>query len=239
MGLPMDLSNFVKDKSKTAVILCVYIRLENLSNTLSSLEKQSNKDFDIYISNNTNGRHNRKINEVALKRLNGFNFKIFEHSNEHKQFSRFFIARDLAKEGYERIIFIDDDEIIPSTFVQECNDQYDPQLLKSFYGHIVEDNYWKKRKLIPGEYGNYAGTGGLVCSAKLFLDDKFFECPEKYYIIDDLWLSYFVLKHTDYKIQLLDTKIEFIKDGKATAVGLTDVKQSFYKDFIYGLSVIP
>jgi GT2 family glycosyltransferase len=235
----MEHSNFIKPKSKTAVVLCIYVRLENLSYSLSSLAKQTNTDFDVYISNNTNGRHNRKINEVVSKRLSQFNFEVFEHFNQHKQFSRFFVARQLAKEGYERIIFIDDDEVLPTTFIQECYDQYEENLIKSFYGHIVDDDYWAKQKLKKGQFGNYAGTGGLVCSAKFFLNDDFFECPEKYYIIDDLWLSYFALKYTDYRIQILDTNIEFIKDGKATAIGLTDVKQTFYKDYIYGLSLVP
>lgn len=235
----MKYSNFIKDKSKTAVVLCLYIRLENLAPTLRCLAKQSNTDFDVYISNNTEGRHNEKINEIVLKRLSNFNFGIFEHFNKHKQFSRFFVARQLAEEGYERIIFIDDDEILPTTFIQECNDQYDENLIKSFYGHVVDEDYWKKKRLTGKEFGNYAGTGGLICSAKFFLNDKFFECPEEYYIIDDLWLSYFALKYTDYRIQILNTKIEFIHDGKATAMGLQTVKQKFYKDFIYGLSLEP
>lgn len=222
------MENFVKEKSKTALILCIYRRLENLSSTLISINKQTNTNFDFYISNNTGGEMNKKIFSIVHKNISKINYKIYNHYNEHKQFSRFIIARDLAKEGYEKIIFIDDDEIIPLSFVQNCIDQYEEDTLKSFYAHkIINNNYWRKEKLKPDEFGEYAGTGGLICSSKIFLDDKFFECPKEYYIIDDLWLSYYAVKILKYKIKLLETKIEFIKDTKATAAFLRKEKQEF------------
>lgn len=226
-----------KEKTKTAVILCVYRRLEYFRHTAKSLSSQTNQNFDLYISNN--GIDNKIIRYVEkyLSKEN-INVQIENHHNDFKPFSRFLIAQDLANAGYEKIIFIDDDEIIPSTFIQECYDQYEDKSFKSFYAHKISDNYWGKEKLLRNELGNYAGTGGLVCNAKFFLDNDFYSCPEEFYIIDDLWLSYYILKYTDYKIKLLETDIEFIKDLKATAIGLTDVKQNFYKDYIAGLIVI-
>jgi len=71
-----------------------------------------------------------------------------------------------------------------------------------------------------------------MCSAKIFLDERIFECPEEYHIIDDLWFSYFILKFTNYKITLLDTDIQFIKDDKATFVNLVDIKRKFSTAYI-------
>lgn len=224
----INMENFVKEKSKVALILCIYRRLENLSSTMISINRQTNSNFDLYVSNNTNGMMDRKISSIVQNNILKNNYKIYNHYNQHKQFSRFLIARDLASDGYEKIIFIDDDEIIPLSFIQDCIDQYEDNVLKSFYAHkIVDNNYWRKEKLKPGEYGHYAGTGGLICSSKLFLDEKFFDCPEEYYIIDDLWLSYYCVKVLGYKIKLLQTNIEFIKDTKATAAFLRKEKQEF------------
>lgn len=225
------ISKEIKDKSKTAVILCLFVRLNNLSVTIRCLEKQTNKDFDLYISNNSN-RSLENIHRFFEKNDTSFNVFIRDYKNAYKQFSRFLIARDLAKEGYEKVIFIDDDEVIPSTFIQDCYDQYDKNILKSFYSHKIEQNYWRKRKLLPGEFGNYAGTGGLVCDIKIFLDDRFFNCPEEFYIIDDLWLSHYILKYTEYKIGLLSTGIEFIYDSKATSTKLKQQKQDFADRYI-------
>lgn len=224
-------------KSKTALILCIYRRIGNMSGMVRCLENQTNKDFDLYISNNAPSG-SPKLESFFIRKVKSFNVFMEDYHNEYKQFSRFIIAKELAESGYEKIIFIDDDEIIPNTFIQDCYDQYEEKSFKSFYAHLVEGNYWKKTKLAPGQLGNYAGTGGLVCSAKFFLDEDFFACPEEFYIIDDLWLSYYLLKNTDYKIKLLETNIEFIKDGKATAIGLKEVKQNFFDNYLSQIEVV-
>jgi len=225
--------NQIKPKSKTALIMCTYIRLENMPKIIQRLQNQTNKFFDFYISNNCDNKDSKLINYFNKYGENfGTNIFIRNYENKYKQFSRFYLARDLAKEGYDKIIFVDDDEALPPTFIQDCYDQYDEHYIKSFYAHNIEDDYWRKIRLTRGEIGNYAGTGGLVCSANVFLDDKLFECPDEYHIIDDLWFSYYILKYTQYKITLLDTNIQFIKDDKGTFVNLKDLKRKFSTDYI-------
>lgn len=221
-----------KDKSKTALIFLTYRRLEYFNETVKCITSQTNKDFDLYISNNS--CQEEKLLKGLKKRLgnSGLNVYVKNYYNQFKPFSRFLVAQELAYEGYEKIIFIDDDEILPITFIQDCYDQYEDDSFKSFYAHIVRDNYWKKQKLKVNQLGNYAGTGGLLCPAKFFLDEDFFSCPEEFYIIDDLWMSYYILKYTDYKIKLLDTDIEFIRDLKATSIKLKEVKYHFAVDFL-------
>ena len=225
--------NQIKPKSKTALIMCTYIRLENMPKIIQRLQNQTNKQFDFYISNNCENKDNKLIGYFNKYGEDfGTNIFIKNYENKYKQFSRFYLARDLAKEGYEKVIFVDDDEALPSTFIQDCYDQYDQQYIKSFYAHNIQNDYWKKIRLTRGEIGNYAGTGGLICSAEVFLDDRLFECPEEYYIIDDLWFSYYILKYTQYQITLLDTNIQFIKDDKGTFVNLKDLKRRFSTDYI-------
>ena len=214
--------------------MCTYIRFENLKTTLGCIERQTNQDFDFYIVDNSN-RHTKLLGYLD-KFGNGMKISVHNYHNEFKQFARFLLARDLAEEGYEKIIFIDDDEIIPDTFIQECHDQYEPDAVKTFWGHMVEKIYNKKIKLEKNEQGNYAGTGGLICHSSLFLNDDFFDCPEQYWIIDDLWLSFYILSFTDLKIKELKTKIEFIKDTKATFMTLGNLKQDFSNEFIIPVS---
>ena len=101
---------------------------------------------------------------------------------------------------------------------------------------MVEKIYNSKVKLEKDECGNYAGTGGLICNSSLFLNDDFFDCPEEYWIIDDLWLSFYILKHTNLKIQELKTNIQFIRDTKATHMTLGNLKQEFSEEFIIPVS---
>jgi glycosyltransferase involved in cell wall biosynthesis len=222
----------VKERSRVAVILCLFVRLENLKMTLEKLQNQTNKDFDLFISDNSNSSN--KVIGLIKKFASdiGLNVSIRADLNEFKQFSRFLLARDLAYEGYEKIIFFDDDEILPDTFVDECLTQYEPGTVKTFWAHMIEKIYKKKIKLEKDEVGNYAGTGGLVCDSSIFLNDDFFDCPEEYWIVDDLWLSFYLLKYTDYKIKALKTNIKFINDSKATFLKLKQLKQEFSEEFI-------
>jgi len=226
-----------KDKSKTAVILLTYKRLEYFTKTSKLIVEQTNQDFDLYISNNS--LDEERLIKCINKHLGKSKLNVYVKSyyNEFKQFSRFIVAQELAHEGYEKIIFIDDDELLPLTFIQDCYDQYEDNAFKSFYAHVVKDDYWKKEELKINKIGNYAGTGGLICPARFFFDEYFFSCPEEFYIIDDLWLSYYILKYTDYNIKLLKTDIEFIKDLKATAMGLKEVKHNFALEFLIPASV--
>jgi len=222
----------VKQKSKTALILCTYIRLEYFIKTAECLKKQTNKDFDLYICNNC--EKEEKLVGLVKKYLpeTGINIFIKNYYNEFKPFARFIMSQDLANEGYEKIIFIDDDEVFSERFIQDCYDQYEEDSVKTFWGHKIEDVYKRKIKLEGNEIGNYAGPGGLVCSSSVFLGDELFHCPEQYWIVDDLWLSYYLLKFTNYKIKTLKTEITFLKDKKATFLTLGNLKQEFSDEFI-------
>ena len=222
----------VKERSKVAVILCVFVRLENLEMTLNKIKDQTNKDFDFYICDNSN-KEQKVIGLIKKHTPNlGVNLSIKSYKNEFKQFSRFLLARDLAEDGYEKIIFFDDDEILPLTFIDECLTQYEPGTVKTFWAHKINKIYKKKIKLKNDEIGNYAGTGGLICDSSIFLNEDFFDCPEEYWIVDDLWLSFYLLKYTDYKIKALKTDIKFINDAKATFLKLKQLKQEFSEEFI-------
>lgn len=225
--------NQIKPQSKTALILCTYIRLTNMPKFLNRLNNQTNKDFDFYISNNAENKDTKIIGYLA-KYGNGLgiNVSIKNYHNQYKMFSRFYLAKELAEQGYEKVIFVDDDQMLSSSFIQDCHDQYDDKYIKSFYAHKFEDDYWKKVRLVGNEDGNYAGGGGLLCPASLFLDERFFDVPEEYYIIDDLWLSYFILCYTDYKIRLLDTEIQFVYDDKATFPSIIELKREFCDQYI-------
>lgn len=226
----------VKPKSKTALIFCTYIRLEHFKVTAECLRTQTNNDFDFYISSNSSDK-NRVISAIS-KFTSDLNINIYakDYGNKFGPFSRFFMAKDLALEGYDRFIFIDDDEIFSKNFIQDCYDQYNESEVKSFWAHRILKVYRNKIKIEKEEIGNYVGPGGMVCSAKLFLNENLFTCPDKYMIVDDLWMSYFILKFTDYKIKTLNTDIVFIKDLKATFKTLGNLKQEFSDQYILPLS---
>lgn len=231
-------AHYTKTKSPLAVVLCTYKRLENLPKTYKNLSEQTNNNFDLYICDNS-GNDPHLIN-TTKKRSKFFNHNVFikEYDNRYSIFSRFFFAKEIAEKGHKIIVFIDDDQIIPNSFIQDCYDQYEEDTIKSFYAHHIEGDYWRKTEVNTKEDANYLGGGGLLCNAKLFLDEKFFSCPEEYYILDDLWVSYYVANFTDYKMKKLKTPIKFIVDDKATAKGLKQAKRDFSNKYIIGKGII-
>lgn len=224
--------NKVKPETKTALIMCTYLRYKNLLKTYNDLNEQTNLGFDFYISDNSN--KDPHILNTTQKFIENFKYNIFikQDCNEYSIFSRFILAKELAEKGYKKIIFIDDDQRIPKTFIDDCYNQYEDKTIKSFYAHNILNNYWEKIPLKPEQSGNYAGGGGLICNAKLFLHKDFFKCPEEYYILDDLWISYFAKKIAGYDIKLLETDIRFIHDDYATAKNLIKEKQFFTDKYI-------
>jgi len=223
-----------KDKSKTALIMCTYLRYKNLPKTYDDLCKQTNLDFDFYICDNSdNDPHILNTTKKNIDRVK-FNMFIKQYGNKYSIFGRFVLAKELAKQGYEKIIFIDDDQRIPTTFIQDYYNQYEDNIIKSFYAHDIIDDYWEKQPLKENISGNYAGGGGLMCSSRLFLHKDFFSCPKEYYVLDDLWISYFGKKIAGYDIKLLKTDIRFIHDNNATAKHLVQEKQNFTDKYILG-----
>jgi hypothetical protein len=227
-------SQEVKPKSKTAIIMCTYLRYKNLPKTYNSLNNQTNLDFDFYISDNSDNDPHILNTTKKLAGEAKYNVFIKQDKNKYSIFSRFMLAKDLAEEEYTKIIFVDDDQRIPTEFVQDCYDQYEDKVIKSFYAHDIIDNYWSKQPLKLGASGNYAGGGGLMCNADLFLHKDFFTCPEEYYILDDLWISYFGKRIAGYDIKLLKTDLRFIHDDYATAKNLVNEKQKFTDEYILG-----
>jgi glycosyltransferase involved in cell wall biosynthesis len=227
-----------KDKTKFAVIMCTYRRLENLPGTYKALSEQTNHNFDFYICDNSN--NDPHLLNTTKKNEHNFNNNVFikEYNNKYSIFSRFFLAKELAQDGYEMIVFIDDDQRIPTSFVQDCYDQYEEDTVKSFYAHIIEGDYWRKQEINRKEEANYVGGGGLLCNAKIFLEEKLFSCPEEYYILDDLWISYYIARFTNYKMKKLSTGIRFIVDDKATAKSLKQMKRDFSNKYIMGNGII-
>jgi glycosyltransferase involved in cell wall biosynthesis len=210
--------------SRLAVFLTVYNRLENLERTLKELDEQYNKDFDLYIVNNTNRDISKNVSIPAT---------VIDMYNQKKMYGRFFAVRDVLKEKpYEIIAFLDDDISIPKNYIDYCYRQFEPDTVKSFWAFRIFDDYWKRKKLAGKELGQYAGAGGLLAPSGLFMVPELYKCPKEYWIIDDLWMSHCIAAYTDYKIKIFNVSIKFLDDKKATYLKIKPLKSEFTKEFI-------
>jgi len=209
--------------SKLAVYLTVYKRLENLPKTLESLQNQVNKDYDLFIINNSA----QEINSLVKNKGEIINMK-----NEYKMYGRFLAVRDNLHRGHEKIAFLDDDISIPTTYIRRCHRHYDPQYIKSIWAFTITTDYWNRKKIRGQTNGHYAGTGGLLAPAELFKTKELYQCPPEYWIMDDIWMSHVIQANTNYKIRNFPLPFQFINDEKATYKSLIKQKSEMAKNYL-------
>jgi hypothetical protein len=209
--------------NKLAVFLTVYDRFENLSETIRMFHNQLNKEFDLFIVNNSD----RDIEDLV-----NIECEIINMRNEYNIYGRFFAARDVLDRGYEMIAFIDDDIVIPATYTKLCHMHFDPQYVKSFWAFEVASDYWDRKKLSGSKNGHYAGAGGLLAPAEFFKVPQLYKCPKEYWIMDDIWMSHVILAYTDYKIRYLPIPVRFLDDYKATYKKIRQQKSDMAQKYI-------
>jgi len=209
--------------NKLAVFFTVYNRFEQLERSLNEFKLQSRKDFDLYIVNNSD----QKIDDLV-----DIPCEIINLHNKYKHFGRYFAVKQVIDRGYEIIAFLDDDIMIHPKYINDCYFYFQPQYVKSFWAFEIFDDYWKRKKLSGQRNGHYCGGGGLLAPIDLFRVPQLYECPEEYWILDDLWMSHVILAHTDYKIRIFPTKAKLLDDHKATYKKIKPLKSEFTKEYI-------
>jgi hypothetical protein len=207
---------------RVAVIVLTWERPHLLHKTLFSLSKQTNKSFDVYISN-SNIKNKRFVDKTSLVYKNKLNIKTEHVSNEYFCFRRFFLAKKLYEEGTEIIVFLDDDITIPDDYIEKCLAQYEPQSYKSWWAWNFNGKpykYVKDRTRIqdPTVKVDYCGTGVSIIDASIFADKGLFDCPKEAYEMDDLWISYFTSHVRKWRLSYLD--IDGVKLGGDDSVAL-------------------
>lgn len=195
------------------VISLMWGRPNALITTLTQLSRQTEKDFEVIISNS-----NPDTEVYARRMCNQFGVQFRQDANDKFCFRRFDIAKELDA---EKIIFLDDDVIIPDDFVEKAFAQWEPESYKSWWTwnfngqpyHFVRD---RTRITTPGVRVDYGGTGISVIDPKVFQHEEFFNGPHGFHYMDDIWLSYFVGHVLDWKIEYLD--IDGVELGGADSV---------------------
>lgn len=141
------------------------------------------------------------------------------HNNSDKDnnnFARFVFVDELRRTTpLDEVVFLDDDQYWPPTFLSALLDAYQPKSISTWYGKTFSkeaatsdtnglSSYWQPdaglTDIITGkvEYDSfkYGGTGGSIFDANLWLLDSQILRPAKdlssWAKIDDLWASYVI-----------------------------------------------
>src|SRR4051812_31557682 len=113
-----------EESTKIALVICTYNRDKYLSETLESVGKQNleNDKFQLIIVNNNSTDNTSNISQDFISKNPLLNIKYcFE---EHKGLS-FARNRGVAEATASIISYVDDDVILPSSFLQEMVNFFD------------------------------------------------------------------------------------------------------------------
>lgn len=219
--------NKYKD-TKVTIVLLTWQRISNLKRTLQMLSSQTFTNFDIRISN-ANLKAIKQVDNYAKAFSDNLSISVSHDGNDQFAFRRFTLGKELAKNGTDIILFLDDDITIGSDYVEHTLRHYEPKSYKSgFCWHFTDKgaDYYGKRFRVR-KYNtkiHYAGTGVSIIDAKAFLNQKLFDnMPEEAYKIEDLWLSYCI----DHRLKW---KLGYIEMNNASIGGADSV--ALYKKII-------
>ena len=141
------------------------------------------------------------------------------YNNENNVFERFIYGRELRTYGIEYIIYIDDDMKFRPKWVERLYNKRKPKHFITWYIKLFIHNNkpidYTSKDLIDINYntdtivtynnvtknentqytsGNYGGPGGSIIDTSIFENDDFFHIPDKEInLIDDIWISYYLI----------------------------------------------
>ncbi len=203
-------------------------RLDSLPRSLEMLSNQTNKDFTTYISN-SNIPEMTTVETYVTPFIDKLNIILMHDNNDMYAFRRLYIGKELALQGFDVILFLDDDVIIPTTYVDQCLSYFEPESFRSAYAWQFTQrgqNYYRRRFKVTNSNlrVDYCGTAVAMADAKLFLEDGIFLAPKEAYMVEDLWMSYYASHVLKWKLGY--NPIEGLVIGGQDGVALSKVVRS-------------
>jgi len=181
--------------------MCVWRRPHRLERTIGSLAGQTHRAIRLCIWNNSSS--GRATVDSTVTAFRDLEIDVVHSARNVGGFGRFYLARELAAD-HGSVVFLDDDQVPSSEFVETLVGEFRPGMVRSSWGYRFRgtDRYADRIPAGPGERVKYCGTGGMICDTRAFAESGLFACPRRFWFVEDLWLSYYadhVLRWPLYK----------------------------------------
>ena len=175
---------------RVAVVMCVWRRLHLLNRTLQQLIDQQWVHIDLFLWNN-NFQKAIELESIASQYRPLLNIQIQHSRTNVGCFGRFYFAKQL-RQRYPFFVVIDDDQYFDDWFIRQLWDEKQEGGVTGCHAFrfLNDQDYWKRLRPDPGDQVTYCGPGGMILDSKLLDHPSFFACPDQYWIMDDIWLSY-------------------------------------------------
>lgn len=225
------------------VIMCTWKREEGFLKVIQHLNNQNFQNFHLFVWNNNQEKKDQF--QTILEKNAKFSSSIIHSKENIGGFGRFFLARHLLnmENRMDFCVFIDDDQAFDEDsldiFLSEANKK---EISSQWAWKIKTLNYYgaaNRIKVHGGELVDYCGTGGMVCDMDIFEQEELFKCPEKYWFIEDLWLSFFSNHYHGYKLKKSSAKFKNGSDEHNLFDKIKHLKSPMLKDLVenYGWKI--
>lgn len=227
------LSGAVESRS-VPVVMCLWNRPDRIDTILRQLDSQ---DGDVGVRlmlwNNKPSNDARYREAIASYARTGS-----LHSIEYRVsrqnlggVARFFVARQLVREGSnDPFIMLDDDQDISSSFVGDLRAAYEPRTYAGWWAFMNHGSYVERSAVADGEPASYVGTGGSICDPALVMSPGFFEeLPHPFAFVEDLWASARALK-LGWRVRKVETTISFVQEELNQFNNILQLKVDFYEE---------
>lgn len=213
------------------VVLCVWRRLHRLPETIALLERQEGSRVELHVWNNA-PRARALVDSIA-QRASGIAVHVTHSSRNVGGFGRFYVARALAAR-HPFAIFIDDDIAFSSTLASDLIAEAGPRSMSGHWAFHLESpsDFSARSEALPGELVDYCGTGGMVTDTSIFLEPALFQCPRRFWFIEDLWLSYFASQVLGWELRKSSAAFQMSYDGVDQFVYLRRRKSAFLRHLV-------
>jgi Glycosyl transferase family 2 len=194
------------------VVMCVWKRPEFLPATLALLERQVGvqPQLHLWINDPDVAEQCRRVAATA-----SFPVELTVSERNVGGFGRFHLARELAGE-HEYVVFIDDDQTFDADALRCLLEEARPRTISAQYGFqlLCPHSYWRRRRPRPGDWIQYAGTGGMIADTAIFREERLFRCPPDFHFVEDLWLSYVAQHELGWRLQRSAAGFVQVPDGR-------------------------
>jgi len=190
---------------KTAIIQCQWMRQFQFKETIQQLNKQTDKNFDLFVWNNNYDLNANTFIDTYAENAEGYRVFIVNNKVNLRGFARMISANMLLNDkypvkgsDYDKIITIDDDAKLAPNFVEYMHSKYEPKSYKGRHAFkILNNNYWNRLPLKDNENADYVGTNGSIIDASIFQTDDFqktYNYDASVYWMEDVALTLYCKK---------------------------------------------
>jgi hypothetical protein len=216
------ISSGSKEHGSLAIVSCVYNRPERLRHTLKMLEAQTLQIFQLILVNNNPDIADYVDECVALSPLP---ITVIHNEQNKGSFARIEIMHQYGHE-YDYFLTLDDDADINKQYVDVWWQNRSNDEVRGWKGFYFRPggNYWQRTEARIGSTCHYLWGSGVMVPSWVAADPAILELDERYWMAEDLWLSYYANHVLDIPLRRTSLTLNIIEDGKDSYGKLRQVK---------------